>query len=150
MKTFVRFGLLALAVAALAFGLTRWFSCPHTGSDADEMAWMKTEFHLTPPQTAAIAKLHDAYDPVCQLHCRLIRETRARLTAIETATPRRPADYAAAQSEMTRLKAVCHDATRQHLEAVAAQMPPGEGRRFLALTLPKLSVQSHDAPLDLR
>jgi len=147
-KPFVRLTLLALVVAALAFGLTRWLSCPH--ADADEMAWMKTEFHLTPAQTTAIEKLHEDYGPVCMEHCRLIRDARARLTTLEAANQRATPDYAAAQAEMTRLKAVCHDATRKHLEAVAAQMSPDEGRRFLELTLPKLAGQSHAAPLDLR
>lgn len=148
MKTFVRLILLALAVGALSFGLTRWLAHPHLADD--EMTWMKTEFRLTPAQTAAIEKLHDDYNPVCMEHCRLIRETRGRLTSLETAGKRDTPDYAAALAEMTRLKGVCHDATQKHLEAVAAQMSPDEGRRFLALTLPKLADQSHSAPLDLR
>jgi Spy/CpxP family protein refolding chaperone len=148
-KTFARLALLALVVGALAFALTRWLA-PHPHADDDEMAWMKTEFHLTPAQTAVIKKLHDDYAPVCMEHCRLIREARIRLTALEAATPRNPADYAAAQAEMTRLKGVCHDATQKHLEAVAAQMSPAEGRRFLDLTLPKLAGQSHAAPMDMR
>jgi Spy/CpxP family protein refolding chaperone len=148
-KPFVRLALLALAVGALAFGLTRWLA-PHPHADGDEMAWMQSEFHLTPAQTAAIEKLQDDYSPVCMGHCHLIREARTRLTTLEAATPRNPADTAAAQAELTRLKAVCHDATRKHLEAVAAQMSPGEGRRFLDLTLPKLAGQSHAAPMDMR
>jgi len=148
-KTFVRLSLLALVVATLAFGLTRWLG-PHPHADADEMAWMTTEFHLTPAQTAAIEKLHDDYNPVCMEHCRLIREARVRLTTLEAANQRTTPDYATAQAEMTRLKAVCHDATQKHLEAVAAQMSPEEGRRFLALTLPKLAGQSHAAPMDMR
>ena len=148
MKTFARLVLLALAVGAIAFGLTRWLACPH--ADADELAWMKTEFHLTSAQTAAIEQLHDDYSPVCMEHCRLIREAGVRLTAFDTASQRNSADYAAAFAEMNRLKGVCHDATQKHLEAVAAQMSPDEGRRFLDLTLPKLVDQSHAAPLDLR
>jgi len=148
-KTFVRLSLLALVVATLAFGLTRWLA-PHSHADDDEMAWMKTEFHLTLAQTAAIEKLHDDYNPVCMEHCRLIRETRTRLTTLEAANQRTTPGYAAAQAEMTRLKGMCHDATQKHLEAVAAQMSPDEGRRFLDLTLPKLAGQSHDAPLDPR
>ena len=150
MKPFVRLALLALVAATLAFGLTRWLACHDADSNADEMAWMKTEFHLTPAQTAAIEKLHDDYNPVCMEHCRLIREARTRLNSLEAADRRSTPAYADAQAEMTRLKAVCHDATRKHLEAVAAQMAPGEGRRFLDLTLPKLAGQSHDAPLDPR
>ncbi len=148
MKPSIRLTLLALTVGAIAFGLTRWLVCPH--ADADEIAWMKTEFHLTSAQTAAIEKLHDDYGPVCMEHCRLIREAGVRLTALETANQRNSADYVAAIAEMNRLKSVCHDATKKHLEAVAAQMSPDEGRRFLYLTLPKLVDQSHAAPLDLR
>ena len=149
MKTFVRLALLTLIVAALAFDLTRWLA-PHPHADADEMVWMKTEFHLTPAQTSAIEKLHDDYNPVCMEHCRLIREARTRLTTLETSKQQATPDYATAQTEMTRLKGVCHDATQKHLEAVAAQMSPDEGRRFLDLTLPKLAGQSHAAPMDLR
>ena len=75
---------------------------------------------------------------------------RAEFAALDAATPRNPADYAAAQAELTRLKVVCHDATKKHLETVAAQMSPGEGRRFLDLTLPKLAGQTHAAPMDMR
>ena len=107
MKPFVRLALLALVVGTLAFSLTRWLA-PHPHADTDEMAWMKTEFHLTPAQTTVIEKLHDDYGPVCMEHCRLIREARARLTTLEAAKPRNLADYAAAQAEMTRLKGVCH------------------------------------------
>ncbi len=149
MKTFARLSLLALAVAALAFGLTHWLA-PHPQTPADEITWLTSEFHLTTAQTAAIEKLHAAYDPVCMEHCRLIRETRTRLISLKTSTPRDAAAYAAAEAEMTHLKGICHDATQKHLEAVAAQMSPAEGRRFLVLTLPKLSAQSHDAPLDPR
>jgi len=148
-RTSVRLALLALAVGALAFGLTRWLARP-ASVEADEMAWLRTEFHLTPAQAAAIEKLHAAYDPVCTEHCRLIRETRARLRSLEPAGRRDAPGYAPAQADMTRLKAVCHDATEKHLEAVAAVMSPDEGRRFLALTLPKIAGQSHAAPLDLR
>jgi hypothetical protein len=147
-KVVLRLILLALAVGGIAFGLTRLLAHPH--AKTDEMAWMKTEFHLTPAQTAAIEKIHEAYAPVCMEHCRRIRDTRALLQSIETAGRLNTAEHAAALAEMIRLKGICHDATQKQLEDVAAQMAPAEGRRFLALTLPKLSDQSHDGPIDLR
>jgi hypothetical protein len=129
----VRYALIALAAAALAFGVT-WLAL-RPSADTDEIAWLRTEFNLTPVQVTAIQQLHDDYFPVCMAHCAAISKARK-----QSAPP----------AEIARLEAVCHDATLAHLQRVAAVMPPAEAARFLALVTPKVSGQSHATPLGLQ
>lgn len=143
MSPVVRYTLIALAAAALAFGITHFCLRP-SSADTDEIAWMRTEFKLTDTEVAAIEKLHDDYHPVCMKHCAAIMQARTRLDAAA------PSEKPAAQTELVRLEAICRDATLAHLQRVAAAMPPVEGARFLALVQPKVSGQSHDAPLGLK
>ena len=132
-----------LAAGFLAFGLTRWLARPAPVATTDnELAWMQSEFHLTPAQVATIEKLHDDYDPICMEHCAAIVRARKQLATAS--------DPDAARAELARLETVCRDATQAHLQRVAAVMAPAEGARFLALTTPKVATQSHAAPLDLR
>ncbi len=142
MNPVVRYTLIALAAAALAFGVT--YLCLRPSADTDEISWMRTEFHLTASQVAAIEKLHDDYHPVCMRHCAAITKARSQFDAAS------PAEKTAAQAELARLEALCRDATLAHLQRVAAVMPPAEATRFLALVQPKVSGQSHDAPLGLK
>lgn len=143
MSPAVRHTLFALAAAALAFGVTL-LCLRHTSADTDEIAWLRSEFSLNAAQVAAIEKLHDDYHSVCMAHCAAITKARRALDSASAAT--RPA----VQAELARLEAVCHDATLAHLSRVAAVMPPDQAARFLALVVPKVSGQPHDAPLGLK
>ena len=133
MSSTVRYTLIALAAAAVAFGVTLLVLRP--SADTDEIAWMRTEFNLTPAQVAAVEKLHDDYHPICMAHCAAITEAREK---------------SAPPAELARLEAVCREATLAHLQRVATVMPPAEAARFLALVTPKVSGQIHDAPLGLK
>jgi hypothetical protein len=138
----VRYILLVVAASALAFGLTYALLRPAPDTEADEMVWMQNEFHLTPSQASAIERLHADYQPICMEHCKLIKQVRDNLAS--------SADKASAQAELSRLEAVCREATQAHLQRVAAVMSPEQGARFLALVAPKVSGQKHDAPLGLK
>lgn len=144
MSPLVRYILLAIAAAALAFGVTYLVLRPATNADTDEMAWMQKEFHLTPAQTTAIEKLHEDYHPVCMEHCKRIMQARQKLASAPST------EKTIAQAELTRLEAVCHDATQAHVQRVAAAMSMEEGARFLKLVGPKVSGQHHDSPLGLK
>lgn len=144
MSPFLRYVLLAVVAAALAFCVTHFALRSDAPAAPDEMAWLQKEFRLTPDQSAAIAQLHDDYFPICMDHCRQIMRAR------ETLATAAPADLPAAQAELSRLEAVCRDATLAHLQRVAAAMPPDEAARFLSLVRPKVSGQSHHAPLGLK
>lgn len=124
-----------------SFGLTRWFAKPPIPTDA--LAWMATEFSLTPAQRTRIAALQADYMVVCDRHCAAIADAKSKLAEAS------PATRAQAEADMQRLEVICIDSTRAHLRAIAAQMEPVAGRRFLALVEPKLAGFRHEAPLGL-
>lgn len=139
----------AVVVGLGSYGLTRWLAAPAVG-DADEIAWLRREFRLTPGQAEKIEQLHAAYEPVCMEHCMQILATRKQLAAFADSGRQDSAEYRQAQTEMERLKRVCTEATRQHLETVAAAMSPEEGRRYIRLVGPKLSQHEHAQPFGLK
>jgi len=115
----------------------------------DALAWLRTDFHLNDRQFAAMKKLHDAYAPSCEEHCRLIQEaTRAR-DALEAAGGD-PAATIAAERKLQELRLTCETAITAHVRQVAALMAPEEGRRYLALVLPKIADFDHTAAPDLQ
>lgn len=112
----------------------------------DAMAWLRVDFHLDDRQFAEIKQLHDAYAPSCEEHCRMIQEAtkaRAALRAGDTAA------VTAAEHKLQELRATCESALTAHVRQVAARMSPADGRRYLALVLPKIAAFDHTAAPDL-
>jgi hypothetical protein len=138
---------LALAAGIAAFAITR--RCMDH-SMPDEMTWLRDEFALTPAQTIAIEQLNTAYEPVCADHCHRIAQARQRLQSLKTNPQAYSADLGAAGKEWQALCDECTTATRTHLEAVAAQMSPVQGKRYLELVGPKLTRRDPGKPFGLR
>jgi hypothetical protein len=143
---------LMLAAAATGFICFRLSSDPRLHAAAtrgDAMLWLRTDFHLTDAQFAAIRRLHDAYAGTCEEHCRMIQEaTRAR-DAVASAHGDAAA-LAAANRQLQDLRLVCETAITRHVRQVATLMPPEDGRRYLALVLPKIAAFDHLAAPDLQ
>jgi Spy/CpxP family protein refolding chaperone len=137
----------AILLAAAAFALTRHLV---SKSAPDEMTWLREEFRLTPAQADAIEKIHAAYEPICADHCERIGQARRRLHALETNPQANPTELAAAREAWRLLGEECTTATRSHLEAVAAQMSPEQGQRYLALVGPRLTRRDPGQPFGLR
>jgi predicted Zn-dependent protease len=138
---------LALVAAIAGFSVTQRLQRDRL---PDEMAWLRTEFSLTDNQAREIARLHDAYRPVCAEHCRRIMEARERLDQLEHNGKSDTTDYASARANWDALCSECMRATQQHLEAVAAKMPPESAQRYLALVGSKLTRQEPGHPFGLR
>jgi hypothetical protein len=138
---------LVLVAGIAAFAITR--HCLDQ-STPDEMTWLRQEFALTPGQSAAIKQLNTAYDPICADHCQRIGAARRHLQALQ-ADPKSPnADLIAAQAAWQSLCDECTTVTRAHLAAVAAQMSPEQGKRYLDLVGPKLTQRNPGKPFGLR
>ena len=133
------FSALVLAAGLVAYGLTRLALPPPAPAEAAEhgaqLEWLAREFKLTPAQTAEIVRLQAVYAPICAGHCAAIVRARKDLADSSLA----PEARAAAEAELARLEHVCTEATRAHLQAVAAAMPPDQGPHFLALMEPRVS-----------
>lgn len=129
----------ALAASALAFAV--FFALNHNGAmhaaarEGDAMAWLRAEFHLNDTQFPAIKRLHDDYSIACGEHCAAIMAAR---------------DRKAPAAEVAALEKVCVDAMTAHFRRVAALMPEGEGQRYLAMVLPRVSGYAHTSAPNVR
>lgn len=143
--------LLAAAAAATGIACYRLSCNPELHAAAakgDAMAWLRTDFHLDDRQFAAIRQLHDSYSGTCDEHCRRIQEvTRVRKALLAGGADL--ASVAAADSRLRELRAICEAAIARHVRQVAAIMSPEDGRRYLAIVLPKIATFDHAAPPDL-
>jgi hypothetical protein len=111
---------------------------------ADDLSWLRAEFHLNDTQMARIRKLHEGYMPQCAKMCTLIaakqKEVQAALGDNGTNV------NAGAQKqlvELGELRAQCQSQMLQHFVAVSRIMPPAEGRRYLA-EMEKIALGSHE------
>ena len=147
--------LFGLGAAAAAIG----FMCYHLNSapelhaavrKGDAMAWLRTDFNLDERQFAEIKKLHEAYAPSCEEHCRLIQEAARARDALQARGGSDPGAVAAAERTLQELRLTCETAIAAHVRKVAALMSPDQGARYLALVLPKIADFDHQVAPDLK
>lgn len=147
--------LLVLGIAAVAAG----FACYHFSSapelhaaarTGDAMAWLRTDFNLDERQFAEIKRLHAAYAPSCEEHCRLIQGAIKARNALRTTESADSAATAEAERALQTLRATCESAITVHVQQVAAVMSPEDGQRYLALVLPKIANFDHQVAPDLK
>jgi hypothetical protein len=101
-------------------------------SSHPELAWLKNEYHLTDGQFDAVVRLHEAYRPKCAEMCRRIDEQNVKVQQLLAATNVVTPEIREALAEAGRLRAECQTAMLQHYYETSHQMPPEQGRRYLA------------------
>jgi hypothetical protein len=104
---------------------------PWTRSDAKELVWLRTEFHLDDAAYSKVRALHDAYEPHCMELCSAIRDADAAVAKLSHESTSLTPELRAAIEKADRVSRECHMAMREHLYQVARVMPPAEARRFL-------------------
>lgn len=107
----------------------------------DVGAWFRCEFGLDDAAIAAILREQEAFTPLCDAHCRDIREAQAALRAL-------PADASpevrrAAEALVARRTAFCESERVAHARRLAAIMPADAGARYLDIVLPRLKTLDH-------
>ena len=142
---------IVIALAAGAAGVS--YLCMRDGHRAmsghdDSMLWLRSEFKLTPAQLAQIEKVHEAYQSVCEDHCALIMEQRAKLRRLK-AEGAPDADITAAQAEAKRLDENCRASLEAHIRQVAGLIGGEQGERYLATILPRIAHFDHAGSPDL-
>jgi hypothetical protein len=118
-------------------------------SKRDALEWLRRDFNLNDAQFAAIRQLHASYSVVCEEHCRAIQQAVRARSALKAAAAKDPAALAAADRQVQELRLTCETAIAAHVREVAALMNPEEGRRYLALVLPKIVDFDHRAAPDV-
>jgi len=132
---------LALALAVCAgvdaafYAVNRDPDLRRAARENDAMEWLRTDFNLNPGQYAAIRTLHAEFARECSDHCSAIMAARRRGDST---------------ASIARLEDHCVRAMAEHFHQVAALMPPGEGRRYLAIVLPRLADYDHGGAPNLR
>ena len=153
MKNFLLTLLAVLVAGALAGGaLYRWHcddALHAAAQQRDAMKWLRTEFHLSDAQFAAIARLHEDYSVECAGHCAAIGGARAELAAAEK-SGQPAATLAALRRKVVERELACRTAIGAHLRKVAASMPPGEGERYLQMLLPRVENYTHQSAPTVR
>jgi len=138
-------GVLALGAAIFVgsyFVSQRTCVATMTGS-ADDLSWLRDEFHLNDADMARVRQLHEGYMPQCAKMCALIA---AKSAEVQTALGSGTNVTAEAQQKLTELgelRAQCQAQMLRHFIAVSQAMPPDEGRRYLA-EMKKLTLGSHE------
>ena len=130
----------ALALAAAVFAGSYFVSqraCVTTMTrSADDLSWLRDEFHLSDTEMARVRQLHEGYMPQCAKMCALIA---AKNTEAQTALGGGTNVTAQAQRKLTELgelRAQCQAQMLRHFIEVSQAMPPEQGRRYLAAVAP--------------
>jgi len=136
MKRAVIILLLGLAGGALGFCALYFRSTTEhralLHSPAPELAWLKHEFQLNDAEFQHIADLHQGYKPRCEEMCRRIAEKKSEMRQLLAAGETNTVAWEQKLAEASTLRLQCQTNMLLHFISVSRQMPPEQGRRYLA------------------
>jgi hypothetical protein len=111
---------------------------------ADDLDWLRTEFHLTDAQMARVRELHENYKPICAKMCAKIAAKKADLDAALAASTNATPALQIKMNELAALRAQCQAQMLQNFVTVSQAMPPDQGPRYLA-KMKELTLESHES-----
>jgi len=131
------------AVIGTSYLLARRICVRQLAASADDLAWLRGEFHLGEAEMQRIRQVHDGYLPRCRENCARIaakkQELQAELDKAEGMTPEARQRLA----EVAALRAECQANMLAHFYEVSRAMPPEQGRRYLA-EMQRLTLGFHE------
>jgi len=138
-------GALALGAAVFAgsFLAARHATILCCAKSADDLSWLRDEFHLSDAEMARIRQLHEGYRPQCAKMCALIAAKNAEVQAALGNGTNVTAEAQKALADLGALRAQCRAQMLQHFAAVSQAMPPEQGRRYLA-EMNRLTLTEHE------
>ncbi len=110
---------------------------------ADDLSWLRTEFHLGDAEMARIRQLHEGYLPQCAKMCALLAAKKSEVQATLANGTNVTADAQQKLIELGELRAQCQAQMLRHFWAVSQAMPPEQGRRYLA-EMQRLTLGFHE------
>jgi hypothetical protein len=99
---------------------------------ADDLNWLRTEFHLSDAEMAHIRELHEGYLPKCAEMCAKIAAKKRELESVLGNGTNLTAEAQTKLDEVAALRAQCQAQMLQHFISVSQAMPPEQGRHYLA------------------
>lgn len=140
--------LFVLALSAVVLGLGAYylggqFSSARMSKSADQLDWLRTEFHLNDSQLSRIRALHEGYLPQCRSYCQQIAAIKAELDrALQAKAPHD--EIEAKLKQIANLRAQCQAAMLKHFDEVSQAMGEQEGSRYLA-EMRRMTLGAHES-----
>jgi len=136
----------ALALGAAIFACS-FFTARHTTmmcceKPADDLNWLRLEFHLSDAEMAHIREMHEGYQPKCAEMCAKIAAKKRELSSLVGTGTHLTTEAQAKLNEIAGLRAQCQAQMLEHFVAVSRAMPPEQGARYLA-EMKKLTLGNH-------
>ncbi len=133
--------LMALVAGLAAFCVMRSYQQKksHSGVMLDampELAWLRTELHLSEQQFAEVSRLHAAYRPKCEEMCMEIAKARHELEAATLRNRGMNAEVEAAIRKHADTRAKCRQEMLRHMYETAALLDADQAARYLQTMLP--------------
>ena len=125
--------LVALGSGAGAFTWRAVRSSADSAVREPELRWLQREFSLSDDAVLRIAELHRRYTAECQPMCSALQASDAEMRRLIVAGDRMTPELAAALSRSNTIIAQCQYRMVDHFYAVAREMPPPTGERYLAV-----------------
>jgi len=141
---------LVILLGALALGATI-FAVSYSASkhvcalatSADDLSWLRTEFHLSEGDMARVRQLHEGYKPECVEMCTRIATKQSEVQAALGDGTNVTAVARQKLIELGELRAQCQAQMLEHFIAVSQAMPPEQGHRYLA-EMQRLTLGFHE------
>ncbi len=143
---------LVILLGALALGgaifMGSYFSAQRAAimccaNPADDLTWLRDEFHLSDAALARIRELHEGYLPKCGEMCAKIAAKKREFESTLGTNSNLTAEAQAKLNELAALRAQCQAQMLEHFAAVSQAMPSEQGRRYLA-EMKRLTLGAHE------
>jgi hypothetical protein len=131
------------AVFAGSFYLSRQFCARQMSNPANDLDWLRQEFHLNDADLARVRQLHDGYLPKCADMCARIAARKHELEAALAGGGGVSPDAEQKLAELALLRAQCQTQMLRHFVEVSQAMPAEPGRRYLA-EIQRLTLGFHE------
>lgn len=99
---------------------------------ADDLSWLRDEFHPGDAEMARIRQLHEGYKPKCAEMCARIAAKQAEVQAALAGGTNVTAAAQKKLTELGELRAQCQAQMLEDFMQVSQAMPSEAGRRYLA------------------
>jgi len=131
------------AIFAGSYYVAQRVSARRAANPADDLDWLRQEFHLSATEMARIRQLHDGYLPQCGRLCQRIADKKLEIQDALAGSTNVTSEAERKLHELGDLRAQCQTQMFRHFAEVSREMPADEGRRYLA-EMQRVVLGSHE------